>query len=357
VSTAIQSILAVAGRVSLQSGYLQTLALLQGLAARGCEVALLCSRMQSEFRARAIPFPAHTWTEVTGHWPSLRSETAILEFVRQRKVQVIHVQGTRLGRSGRRFLRIPIAPVVFTPHSTLTGLREIRWMQRRAARVTAMSEYLREGIVNRARVPREKLVLIPPGVDPDSVEELLPRVNDRVPIVGTVAPLESERGQFDFLEAARMILDSGREAEFVIGGDGPAERALRSRAEALNLGKHLTFATRLADYAHVIRTLDIFVRPTVAGGIGHTVLQAMAMGKPVVVVAAANMLEIVEDNHTGLVVPKKSAAALAASIGLILRDPPLARRMGEAARRRVAERFNLDQLIRNTLRVYAEAVA
>ena len=357
MSVSIERILAVAGRVNLRGGYLQMLELLQGLSARGHEVTLLCARMQSEFFSRGIGFPVHTWAQIAGPWPLLRNEAAIQEFVQRRKAQIIHVHGNRLGSVGRRFLKSAIVPVVFTPHSVLSRLGEIRWIHRRAAKVTALSEHLREGLMNRARVPREKLSVVPPGIESGSSDARFPRMDGRVPVVGIAAPLEVEREQTDFLEAARMVLDSGLEAEFVVAGDGPNEYALRQQAENLNLTKHLTFVTQLADYRHVINMLDIFVRPMANGGIGHTVLQAMSMGKPTVVVATANILEIVEDSRTSLVVPKKSAPALAASIGLLLRDPPLARKMGEAARQRVAERFNIDQLIRNTLRVYAEAVA
>ena len=366
MSVSIERILAVAGRVNLRGGYLQMLELLQGLSARGHEVTLLCARMQSEFFSRGIGFPVHTWAQIAGPWPSLRNEAAIQEFVQRRKAQIIHVHGDRLGSVGRRFLKSAIVPVVFTPHSVLSRLGEIRWIHRRAAKVTALSEHLREGLMNRARVPREKLSVVPPGIESGSADlsrasrpngARFPRTGGRVPVVGIAAPLEVEREQTDFLEAARMVLDSGLEAEFVVAGDGPNEYALRQQAEDLNLAKHLTFVTQLADYRHVINMLDIFVRPMANGGIGHTVLQAMSMGKPTVVVATANILEIVEDSRTSLVVPKKSAPALAASIGLLLRDPPLARKMGEAARQHVAERFNIDQLVRNTLRVYAEAVA
>ena len=356
MSTPVESIVAVAGRVSLRSGYLQMLELLQSLSARGCEVALVCARVQAEVGSREISFPTHTWAQVAGRWPSLRGDAAFQELLQRRKVQVVHVHGTRLGRAGHRFLRSVALPVVFTPHSAGSDLRETRQTHRRAVKVAALSEHLREGLMNRGRIPRDKLVVVPPGLEVNSYELHLPLMKSRVPIVGTVAPLEPGRGQSDFLEAVRLVLDAGLEAEFVVAGDGPAERAIRRQAEALKLEKHVTFVTRISDYADVISVLDVFVRPTASSGIGHTVLQAMAMGKPAVVIATGSMLEIVEDGNTGLVVPKKSVGALAAAIERLLRDPPLARKMGQAARQRVAEQFSMDRLVKQTLRMYAEAV-
>ena len=356
MSTTVESIVAVAGRVCLRSGCLQMLELLQGLSTRGCEVALVCARVQAEVGSRQVSFPTHTWAQVTGRWPSLRGDAAFQELLQQRKVQVVHVHGTRLGRTGHRFLKSVAVPVVFTPHSVDSGLGETRQTHRRAGRVAALSEHLREGLMNRGRVPREKLVVVPPGLEVNSYELHLPLMNDRAPIVGTVAPLEPGRGQSDFLEAARLVLDAGLAAEFVVAGDGPAEQAIRRQAEALRLAKHVTFVTRISDYADIISVLDVFVRPTESGGIGHTVLLAMAMGKPAVVIATGSMLEIVEDGNTGLVVPKKSPAALAAAIEQLLRDPPLARKMGQAARQRVVEQFSMDRLVKQTLRMYAEAL-
>ena len=353
----VQSVLAVAGRVRMRSGYLHMIELLRGLSARGCKVALLCSGLQAEFRSREIPFSVHTWGEIAGRWPALRGEGALRGFVLREKVQILHVHGGPIGLAGNRFLRSVSTPAVFTPHSAPGDHRTIRRIQQRAAKVIALTEYLREGLVNRSRVPRGKLSVILPGVEVEAFDLLLPQTGGRVPVVGTVSPLEPGRGQGDFLHAAKLVLDSGREAEFVVGGDGSTERALRHQAADLDLQKRLTFATRLADYRDVIATLDIFVRPTVHGGIGHTVLEAMAMGKPAVTIAAGNMLEIVQEGRTGFMVPRGDVRSMAAVIQRLIDDPSLAREMGLSARRRVAEKFSMERLTKDTLRIYSEAIA
>ena len=356
MSVPVQTVIAVAGRVLMRSGYLHMMDLLRGLAARGCKVCLLCSRLQSEFQSHDVPFPVHTWEEVAGRWPALGGEAALREFVLREKAQIIHVHGTGLGFTGNRLLKSVRVPIVFTPHSASEDLRAVRRMQGHAVKVIALSEYLREGLVNRGRVPREKVNVIPLGVEVERYEIFLPQFENHAPLVGTISPLEAGRGQADFLHAVKLILNSGREVEFMVAGDGPTERSLRRQAAALGIEKRLTFVTRVSSYRDVMCAVDVFVRPGVRGGIGHTVLEAMAMGKPAVTIASASMLEIVAEEVSGFMVPKGDIPAMAAAIERLIDDPSLAREMGLAARRHVAKNFSMDQLIKNVLRIYSEAV-
>jgi len=356
VSSPVHNILAIAGTVRMRSGYLHMIELLRGLAAHGCQVTLACSRVADGLASWAMPCPVHTWSEIAGAWPGLRGGEAFEKFARQQKAQIIHIHGTGLGWAAARFLRLVDTPAVFTPHSASSRLGQLRRVQQRAKSVLALSESLREGLQNRGHVPREKLCVVPPGIDVAAYELALPQMDGHVPVVGTVAPFEATRGQACFLEAAKQLLDSGRKAEFVVAGDGPAERALRRKADALGLRKKITFVTRLQNYRDVIAALDIFVRPAVSGGIGHTVIEAMALGKTVVVVAAEGMLEIVDEGRTGLVIPRGDPQALALAVGQILDDPAQARTMGLAARDRIVKEFSLEKLVTSILRTYAEAL-
>ncbi len=276
--------------------------------------------------------------------------------MRRTKADVIHVHGTGLHFSGRRFLQAVRAPVVFTPYSlTATGC-EVACIRRRAARVIALSEFMREGLVNRCRIPRETLRVVPPGVDLKLYDFLPPRIGERIPVVGAVAPLEPERGQSVFLRAVKILAGSVREAEFIVAGDGREERSLRNEAAALGIEKRVTFVTRLANYRGAISALDIFVRPALAGGLGYGVLEAMAMGKAVVATSTGSVPEMVVEGKTARLVAKGDAAALAEAVGQLLAHPQAARDLGAAARLSVAERFSMQRLVADTVAVYAEAI-
>jgi len=350
----VRSVLAVAGRVRMRSGCLHMIELLRGLRQSGCEVSLLCGRMSAELFSRQPPFPVHVRSDLVGDWPPWGGWRRIEEFVDGCRADVIHLHGGGLGAGANRLVDALGAPVVFTPHSSARDACLWRSVYRRASKVLALSESLRESLVNRGGIPKEKVVLARPGVAVDDYPESPPDVAARTPVVGTAAPLERLRGQDIFLHAARRLLDAGVNAEFVVAGDGRMERSLRSRARALGLCGNLTFVTNLRRYCDAIRTFDVFVRPTLSGGIGHTVIEAMAMAKPVVAVAAEGMLEIVEDGCTGIVIPRNDTSAMAAAISRILGDPVTARRMGSAARRAITEKFNADTLVNKILAIYEE---
>jgi len=354
VSAPIQNILAVAGRVRMRSAYLQMLDLLAGLDARGRSVSVVCATLPAETLMREISFPVTTWSAVGSGRSGIFRPVTFQDFYDRLKPQVIHVHGTGLRHSGRRFLNSISAPVVFTPYVTATETREIRRIQRRAARVIALNEHMREALVNHVGIPRERLRVVPPGVDVNQYDLLLPGIGEREAVIGAAAPLEPGRGQSTFLQAARLLLNSGREAQFIIGGDGPAERALRREAAKLGVEKRVTFVTRLSNYRSVISAMD--VRPAPAGNLSYAALQAMAMGKAVVATIAGDVPELLEEGRTGLMVPKDDPPALAHVLMQLLDRPEAAREMGLAARRAVSERFNMDLLVENTLRVYEEAV-
>lgn len=354
MDTSIGYILALAGRVRASSGYLHMLDLLQGLSDRGVTVSLLCVALPDGIGARNMSFPVHTWREMRGRRPSWGA--ALGEIVQWKKTRLIHVHGAKLGRPGRSLLKAVDSPIVFTPHSAVGGRREIGRLQRRCARVIALNETLREGLMNSCKVPRGKISLVAPGLEIKSYVAAEPASEDRVPVVGMAAPLVRNRGHDVFLSAAKRLLDSGRRIKFLVVGDGPAEHTLRREIHQFKLDKHIILVTRLSGYRDVIGGMDIFVRPSPAAGIGYIVLEAMAMGKAVVVASTKGVMYLVEDGRTGLVVAKGDAGALAEAIGKLLADPRGTREMGHAARRRVGEQFNMDRLVDDTLRVYAQAL-
>jgi glycosyltransferase involved in cell wall biosynthesis len=356
VNTPTRNILAVTGRVRVRSGHLNMLDFLAGLSGHGYGVSLVCTSMPLEIAESDLAFPVATWSALGGRWTGFIGAADFREFYRRTEAEIVHVHGTRLHFAGRRFLRAVRAPMVFTPYSLEGDRYEVSRIGRRAVRVIALSEFMREGLVNRSRIPRETLRLVPPGVDLKLYDFLPPRIGERVPVIGTVAPLEPERGQAVFLRAVKLLADSVREAEFVVAGDGRAERALRKEAAALGIEKRVTFVTQLANYRGAIAALDVFVRPALAGGLGYGVLEAMAMGKAVVATSTGSVPEMVAEGITARLVAKGDAAALAEAIGYLLAHPQAARDLGAAARLSVAERFSMQRVVAETAAVYAEAI-
>ena len=352
-----QSVLAIAGRIRMSSAALYMFDLLRGLHEEGCRVALICRNRPGERGRWRAPFPAFRWRDVAAGPVALCERERFEKTLHIPWPDVLHLFGKGLGRSGRRFVKHAGRPVIFTPDFTPGQSPEAARMQSVCDNVIALSQSMRETLVNRVKIPRSKVRVVLPGIDLESYPLLPPDMESRTPVVGTVAPLETDRGQRLFLQSARRLLDAGRHVEFMIGGDGPREMALRKHARQLGLEQSVTFVTNLTDYRSVTAALDVFVRPAAIGTIGYTVLEAMAMCKPVVACSTAGIVEIVEDCETGFLVPKKDPDALAEAIGNLLDAPSLARRMGAAGRARVGEFFGMDRLVARTMQLYGEAAA
>jgi len=355
VSALTQNVLAAAGCVRMRSGYLHMLDLLGGLSAQGCDVTLLCGSIAPELAGREFPFPVLFWHDVVGRWP-FADPHDLGNLCAAQKTRLIHIHGAGLGATIRRAIHYAALPVVFTPHSESSDRRAVRKLAQLSQRAVALSEYRREMLVNYFRLPRETVRIIPPGVDLAQYEEHLPQTNRHVPVIGTVAPLEPGRGQNHFLEAAAQVVKAGREAEFVVAGDGREETALRRMAAALGIEKRVTFAIGLSSYRNTIAVLDIFARPAVRGGMGYTILEAMAMGKAILATATDDVPEMIDEGRSGLMVSKGDSRALGDAMIRLLDQPELSRRLGAGARESVTKEFNMDNLVRRTLEMYAEAM-
>jgi L-malate glycosyltransferase len=105
------------------------------------------------------------------------------------------------------------------------------------------------------------------------------------------------------------------------------------------------------------KAFDIFVMSSVTEGLGTSLLDAMACGKPIVATAAGGIPEVVRDRETGFLVPPRDHHAMARAIVTLLGDPALRHRMGEAGRTFVCERFSAERMVRDTLGVYERVVS
>jgi glycosyltransferase involved in cell wall biosynthesis/protein-tyrosine-phosphatase len=163
------------------------------------------------------------------------------------------------------------------------------------------------------------------------------------PLIGTVGRLSPVKGHADFLRAARLILRVERAARFLIVGDGPLRGELAGLARQLQIDHACTFVGTRSDVADLVAAMDIFVLPSLDEGIPMALLEAMALGKPVVATAVGGVPEVVTDHVNGVLVRPRDAHALSeACLGLV-REPGWAETVGARARRLVEDAFSHEQ--------------
>ena len=139
------------------------------------------------------------------------------------------------------------------------------------------------------------------------------------------------------------------EADFVVAGDGE----LRHELERQAAGSRVRFLGARDDVPELLASLDVFAFPSLFEGLCLAVIEAQAAGVPVVATPVGGIRETVVDGETGLLVPTGNPGGLAAAIRRLLEDRPAAEAMAAEARRRVRERFSIERMLDETLRLYA----
>jgi glycosyltransferase involved in cell wall biosynthesis len=142
------------------------------------------------------------------------------------------------------------------------------------------------------------------------------------------------------------------DARFIIAGEGELKPALERQIKDHHLEKHVLLAGFRPDVLSLHKAFDIFAMSSVTEGLGTSLLDAMAAGKPIVATRTGGIPEVVADGETGLLVPPRDEEALADAIVRLLKDPDLRREMGEAGRVRARNLFSLERMVQNTLNVY-----
>ena len=213
--------------------------------------------------------------------------------------------------------------------SVLKQLR--RWWTGRANRVVAPSEYLRKIIVGWGVDPGRCVAIRNAPIVPEELHSglpLEPSDSQRLRLI-TVARLVSWKGVDGILRVLVGIPD----VCLTIVGDGPLDVSLRALADELGLNDRVTFAGRRSpeDTLAFVRSSDVFVLNSTYEGLPHVILEALALGVPVIATAVGGTPEVVIDGENGLLVPPADDAALARAITQLL-QPDLLKTLREGAR-------------------------
>jgi glycosyltransferase involved in cell wall biosynthesis len=189
-------------------------------------------------------------------------------------------------------------------------------------------------------------------------------IPEGVPVIGFIGRLVRQKGVLELIDAFHILREQGVEAHLLIIGDvHPSERdhatavELRARVARYGLERHVSLPGYLRPVTPAFAVMDVFVLPSHREGIAQSMLEAGAMGLPVVGAACRGIRAAVIDGVTGVLVPVEAPAELAAAIGRVLAEPELARRLGEAGRERALRLYGRDQFLRSMINVYERVLA
>lgn len=182
------------------------------------------------------------------------------------------------------------------------------------------------------------------------------------PLILSVGQLKEKKGFGDLIEACRLLRERGVRFGCEIVGDGPLRASLATRIAELQLGSQVRLTGALVHDAVIdrYRQATVFALPCVTGadgdrdGIPNVILEAMAMGLPVVSTRHSGIPEAVQDGRSGLLVPTGDPQALADAIAHLIEDQVLRDRLGRRGRQRVKEDFDVTT---NARALLAEVIA
>ncbi len=176
------------------------------------------------------------------------------------------------------------------------------------------------------------------------------------PVMGTVARLTPLKGVDHALHAFRRVLDDMPDARYVVLGDGEQAADLKTLADRLGIAGSVVFAGYRSGVVGLLPGLDVFLFPTLREAMGIAIVEAMAVGLPVVASDTGGVPEVVTA-ETGLLVPPADPVAMAEALLVLLRDPARRAAMGEAARARVESEYTVQRMAARTVGVYRSILA
>jgi glycosyltransferase involved in cell wall biosynthesis len=324
----------------------------------------------------SVPAPSfHSWVLLFNHFFEKRVGQLAHEFGAP---DVLHIHDWLTVPAGVAAKHLLRTPLVMTFHSTeasrssnspsaesamVEGLEW--WGSFEAARVIAVSSWMKSEVLTRLKTPEEKVERIPNAVEPLKFEGPVDakaararwNVGEGQKMITAVGRLTPQKGFDDLIRAYPAIRSAVPESRLVIVGDGHMRAELESIAEQEHVRDGTTFAGFINDDELVaaLRSSDVVVVPSRFEPFGIIALEAMAAGVPLVVSRVGGLAEIVEDSVDGIEVEPSNPSAIAAATVKILSDRELAGRLATRGEEKVKS-YSWEGVARRTLGVYQDAV-
>ncbi|GEJ56287.1 glycosyltransferase [Anaeromyxobacter diazotrophicus] len=276
--------------------------------------------------------------------------------LRAERVALVHAQDFYTDLLGSLAARLAGVPVVVTRvdlmHHLDAGRRvALRLASRLADRVLVNALAIRDLCLAEGVAP-ERIALVRNGLDLAEFDRAArgpgPRAGPPAPEVIQVANMHHPvKGQEDLLRAFREVAREVPAARLVLVGDGARRPLLEALARDLGLAGRVEFAGQRRDVPALLARAAVAVSASHAEGLSNAILEALAARRPLVATAVGGTPEVIRDGESGLLVPPRAPAALAERVVRLLRDPALARRLGEAGRAVVEREHAVDVMRRS----------
>jgi L-malate glycosyltransferase len=290
-------------------------------------------------------------------------------FLRQGRFDLFHSHDLWSNLIGIPAARMARVPVIISSRRDLghldwyeTGRRV--WLRRilnLSDVVLTNANAIRDALIAEDRFAPEKIRVIHNGIDVERFtcvsnhrEQIFPDSNG-LKLIVTVGNMHTDiKGHCLLIAAAPEVVRQCPAARFVFAGDGAQRAEFERQAAALGLREYFLFLGRRDDIPEVLRSCDIAVLPSKAEGLPNAALEYMCSSLPTIATAVGGNVEIIKHGETGLLVPPRNSDALGDAVLQLLKDPLLAKRIGEEGRRHVVANYSFERLIGDVDALYTD---
>jgi glycosyltransferase involved in cell wall biosynthesis len=284
---------------------------------------------------------------------------------------LLHCHLPITGVVGRLASRLSGIPMVYTEHNRMERYHPItRWMNLLTwgwqDRVIAVSDEvatsIRKHADGNASIPIEVVLngidvekFNPAALDAASTRSELGIPND-VMVIGTVAVFRRQKALHDWIEAAHLVHTAKPETHFIVVGNGPLRAELMKKVGAYGMSNVIHFPGLKEDVRPYLGVMDVFVISSIFEGLPLALLEAMAMGCPVVATSVGGIPEVIQHGENGYLVKASAPKSLAVQISSLLDSPEERRRVGVNARKTIEERFSVRRMMRQLEATYLDVL-
>lgn len=253
-------------------------------------------------------------------------------------------------------------------HTARTGLKAAifkqahHWVNSHTHHFIAISHAVKEQMESRGDAPVDRITIIHNALATPDLSALTAAAEIKetyhlsadAPLIVCLARLEKEKDIETLVRAIGKLRDRNIAVQCVVGGEGEEREKLESLVRELGLEKSMFLPGFCDNALSLLNAGEIFVLPSHTEAFGLVLLEAMALGKPIVATNIGGPPEVVENEVSGYLVPLQDAEAMANALERLLDNPALRMEMGQKGRARFANHFQLDRLAKQTVGVYRQ---
>lgn len=291
---------------------------------------------------------------------------------KKHKFDLVHTHGYRADVLGITLSKLTGTPVISTCHgfiSTDAHLRFYnrldRFILRYADRITAVSDEMKKNLM-RNGIKESRIAMIQNAVEKNSNEELFVQnrqkkrklldIQETGIAVGYIGRLSEEKGVKYLLEAHRLLIESAVPAKLLIIGEGPQRKDLEDSVRKAGIEGSVIFAGFKNDIENWLPAMDVFVLPSLTEGTPMSLLEAMALGIPVIASAVGGVPQVINPEKNGILVQPEKPEEIKNAIQVLSRNKTLRNSISKGAQETMESKYDLKKWINKIETEYRQTV-